>query len=96
MRVMAKITTPVEAGNRAINQGKMSKIIQATVERWKPEAIYFCSFEGKRTVYVVFDMAEPSDMVPFGEQFFMELNADVVITPVMVPDDLQTGFAKLG
>lgn len=35
-------------------------------------------------------------MVPFAEPFFMELNADVVVIPVMAPDDLQKGLAKLG
>ena len=45
---------------------------------------------------IVFDMADPSDLVPFCEPFFQELNADVEIIPVMAPDDLQRGLAKLG
>lgn len=96
MRVMAKITMPVETGNRAIKDGSMNTIMQSATERWKPEAMYFGTFDGKRTAYLVFDMPEPSDMVPFAEQFFMELNADVVVVPVMIAGDLQTGMAKLG
>ena len=35
-------------------------------------------------------------MVPFGEPFFMALDADVEVVPVMNVDDLQQGFGKLG
>jgi hypothetical protein len=93
---MAKITIPVEAGNRAIKDGSMNTIMPRVAERWKPEAMYFATFDGQRTTFMVFDMPDPSDMVPFAEQFFMELNADVVVVPVMVADDLEKGFAKLG
>jgi hypothetical protein len=46
MRVMAKITVPVESGNRGIKDGLIAKLVQATAERWKPEAMYFGSPEG--------------------------------------------------
>ena len=52
--------------------------------------------EGKRATWMVFDLPDPSDIVPFAEPFFMELNADVVVIPVMAPDDLQKGLTKLG
>jgi hypothetical protein len=35
-------------------------------------------------------------MVPFGEPFFMALDADIEVVPVMNADDLQKGFGKLG
>lgn len=92
MRVMAKITIPVEPGG----DGTIGKIIQRTAERWKPEAMYFGNFQGQRTAFIVFDMPDSSDMVPFSEPFFQELSADVEITPVMAPDDFQKGLAKLG
>jgi hypothetical protein len=38
MRVMAKITVPVESGSQAVKDGSMGKLIQAAAERWKPEA----------------------------------------------------------
>jgi hypothetical protein len=43
-----------------------------------------------------FDLADSSDMPPFAEPFFMELNADVMYAPVMNGDDLQKGLSKLG
>lgn len=37
--------------------------------------MYFGGFEGKRTAYVVFDMPDSFDMVPFAEPFFQALRA---------------------
>jgi hypothetical protein len=67
-----------------------------TAERWTPEATYFGTFEGKRTAFVVFDMPDSSDMVAFGEPFFMAVDADVEVVPIMNADDLQKGLGKLG
>lgn len=74
MRVMAKITLPVDSGNQAVQDGSIGKLIQSAAERWKPEAMYFGGFEGKRTAFVVFDMPDSSDMVPFAEPFFQGMN----------------------
>lgn len=96
MRVMAKITVPVESGSQAVKDGSIGKLIQAAAERWKPEAMYFGPSEGQRTAFMVFDMPDPSDMVPFAEPWFQEVNANVEIIPVMSGDDVQRGLAKLG
>jgi hypothetical protein len=93
---MARISMPVESGNQAIKDGTLGRIIQETAERWKPEAMYFTTFDGRRTAFVVFDLTDSSDMPPFAEPFFMELNADVMYAPVMNGDDLQKGLSKLG
>jgi hypothetical protein len=58
--------------------------------------MYFGPSEGWRTALMVFDMPDPSDMVPFSEPWFQALNADVGIIPVMSGDDVQKGLAKLG
>jgi hypothetical protein len=96
MRIMAKIAIPVEAGNQGIKDGKLAKVIQGAAERWKPEATYFTTFDGRRTAYFVFDMADASDIPPFAEPFFMELNASVEFAPVMNGEDLQKGLGQLG
>jgi hypothetical protein len=96
MRVMARITVPVEPGSQAIKNGSLGKLIQTAAERWKPEAMYFGASDGRRTAFVVFDLPDPSDMIAFCEPWFMEVNADVEIIPVMSGDDVQKGLAKLG
>jgi hypothetical protein len=95
MRVMARITMPVDAGNRSIRDGRLPATMSRTAERWKPEAMYFTTFNGQRTAFLVFDMPEPSDVPVFAEPLFQELGAEVVIAPVMNSEDLQRGLAQL-
>jgi hypothetical protein len=96
MRVIARISVPVEPGNRAIKDGTLGTIMQRAAERWKPEAMYFTAFDGHRTAIMVFDLPDASDMPPFAEPFFRELNADVQIAPAMNGDDLQKGLSQIG
>ena len=95
MRVMAKISIPAEAGNEAIVNGQMPKVIQQTVERWKPEAMYFGTFDGRRSTFMVFDLPDPSYMPVFAEPFFLQMKAEVEVSPVMNAEDLQKGLSQL-
>jgi hypothetical protein len=95
MRTMARISIPVEAGNSGIQSGSLPKVMQQTAERWKPEAMYFTTFDGRRTAYIIFDLPDASAIPPFAEPFFLELNAEVTIAPVMNGDDLQKGLSSL-
>jgi hypothetical protein len=95
MRVMAKVTIPVESGNQAVKDGSIGTVIQRAAERWKPEAMYFTEFDGRRTALIVFDLPDSSDIVPFCEPFFQELDANVQISPAMNGEDLQNGLGKL-
>jgi len=61
----------------------------------KPEAAYFGSSEGKRCGTIFFDIAEPSQIVEFGEILFANLNAEVEFIPVMNADDLIKGLARV-
>ena len=94
MRTLLKVTCDTEAGNLALKSGRMQQIIEATVDRLKPEAIYFTADGGKRTAFVFFDLQNSNDMPAIAEPFFMELKADVTFTPVMNSDDLKQGLAK--
>ena len=96
MRVMARISIPVETGNRAIRDGSLGTVMQHAAERWKPEGMYFTTFDGRRTAFMVFDLPDASDIPPFAEPFFTALNADVELAPVMNGVDLQSGLAQLG
>ena len=87
---------PVEPGNQAIKDGTLAAVIQRTAERWKPEAMYFTTFNGERTAFLVFDLPDSSGIPSFAEPFFTELNAGVELAPVMNGDDLQKGLSQLG
>jgi hypothetical protein len=96
MRVMARISIPVEAGNKGIASGALPKVMEETAKRWSPEAMYFTTFYGRRTAYIVLEMADSSAIPAFAEPFFNELNAEVEIAPVMNGEDLQKGLSNLG
>jgi hypothetical protein len=96
MRIMARISMPVESGNQAIKDGTLGAVMQRAAERWKPEAMYFSTFDGQRAAYLVFDLADASSIPSFAEPFFTELNAGVELAPVMNGDDLQKGLSQLG
>ena len=95
MRTIAKISIPVEAGNKGIQSGALPKVMQQTAERWKPEAMYFTAFGGKRTAIIVFDLPDSSQIPVFAEPFFVELQAELELAPVMNGDDLQKGLSGL-
>jgi len=96
MRVMARVSIPVEAGNRAIKDGSLARAIQATVDKWKPEASYFATFDGKRTAYFVFDMVDQAQVPPFCEPLFDALDATVQVVPAMNAGDLTKGLSAAG
>ncbi|MCG8966063.1 DUF3303 family protein [Streptomyces sp. CL12-4] len=95
MRVMLKATLDTEKANEAIGSGKLSELISRTMDHLKPEAAYFAPLGGKRTVIMVFDMQDSSELPPTGEPFFRELNAEIEVSPVMNAEDLQKGLSQL-
>jgi len=90
---MLKVTIPVEKGSQALADGSLPKMMQAVLGDLKPEAAYFLTLEGKRTSLLFVDLADPSQIPALAEPFFMRLNAEVDIYPVMNADDLAKGLA---
>jgi hypothetical protein len=92
---LIKVTIPVEAGNRAIRDGSLPKVISDTLERLRPEAAYFLPDRGIRTMMLVIDVKDPSDIPMIAEPFFTQLDAAVEFTPVMNADDVKKGLEKI-
>jgi hypothetical protein len=94
--MMLIASLPNDAANAAMRDGSMKDAIARSVQRLKPEACYFgVGDDGTRTVYMVFDLADASQMVPAGEPFFLNMNARLTMRPVMNADDLAKGFGAL-
>src|SRR5690242_20401672 len=96
MRTMLKVSIPPEAGNQAIQDGRMPKIMETALETLRPEAAYFFPENGRRTAMLIFDLKDPSQLPGISEPFFSGLNADVQFIPVMNADDLRKGLSMLG
>ncbi len=95
MRMMVTARVPTVAGSKGITDGKLPETIRAFMEKAKPECAYFGADGGMRTMWAVVDLKEASDMPPLLERLFMNLEAEITVSPVMVADDLVAGFEKL-
>ena len=96
MRMLLKAQLDVDKSNQALSEGRMQEALQSVLDDLKPEAAYFTSLDGKRTVLIVFDMDDPSDLPRVVEPFFQTASAAVEVMPVMTADDLQAGLQRIG
>lgn len=95
MRMMLKAQLDTATASKGIQDGTLPKALQEVTEMLKPEAAFFGPEDGVRTLYFVFDLADPSDIPPISEKFFQAANARVQMFPVMNQDDLQRGLSKV-
>lgn len=94
MRMMMKVSIPVEAGNEGIRDGKLAQTVLQFVEQMKPEAVYFVADGGTRTAIFVFDLQDPSFIPPAAEPFFLQLSAAIELTPAMNLEDMKAGLGR--
>lgn len=95
MRVLLQAHLDTEKTNEVIRSGKMPQLMQEIMESFKPEASYFGPDGGVRSMFLVFDMQDTSQMPPITEQLFQSFGATVDYTPVMNMEDLQKGLSQL-
>lgn len=96
MRMMLRVSIPVESGNKGIKDGSLPKTIATFIEQHKPEAAYFTVENGSRTAYFFLDVADVSLMPVIDEPFFINHNAEIWFKPVMNAAELKAGLEKLG
>ena len=92
MRTMMRVILDCDAGNQAVNNGRLAQVIEGLMNNAKPEAAYFTADGGKRTAYFFFDMKDSSQMPLLAEPAFQTLKAEVSFQPVMTPEELQKGL----
>jgi hypothetical protein len=90
--MMLRASMPVVAGNKALKDGSLPKTVQSLTEQLKPEAVYFTACGGERTMYMVFDMKDSSQLPSIAEPLFTALEASIDIQPAMNADDLKKGL----
>jgi hypothetical protein len=89
MRMLLRVSIPVEAGNAAAKAGTLGPTIERILADLKPEAAYFFPDDnGQRAGSIVFDMKDTSQIPAVAEPWFFAFNAKISIRPIMNPKDL--------
>jgi len=89
MRMLLRVSIPVEAGNAAAKAGTLGSTIEKILADLKPEAAYFFADDsGQRSGSIVFDMKNTSEIPAVAEPWFLAFNASVSLRPIMNPQDL--------
>jgi hypothetical protein len=89
MRMLLRVSIPVEAGNAAAKAGTLGPTIERIVADLKPEAAYFfAEDDGQRSGSIVFDMKDSTQIPAATEPWFLAFNAKISLRPIMNPQDL--------
>lgn len=94
MRMLLKASIPVQKGSEAYQSGALQRTVQTAAKALNPEAMYFFPEDGRRTCLMVFEMEGSWQLPAIVEPLFEELDASILVTPVMNGDDLERGMQE--
>jgi hypothetical protein len=92
MRMMLRAQLGVDSGSRAIAEGSIVAVFDEVFGICRPEATYFLTDRGLRTVYAIFDMKTPDIIPQIAEPLFQGLGATVEFMPAMTQAELAAGL----
>jgi hypothetical protein len=96
MRMLLRVSIPVEAGNAAAKAGTLGPTVEKILADLKPEAAYFFPDDsGQRSGSIVFDMKDSSQIPAIAEPWFLAFNAKISLRPVMNPQDLAAAVPSI-
>jgi hypothetical protein len=96
MRMLLRVSIPVETGNAAAKAGTLGSTIEKILSDLKPEAAYFFADDhGRRSGSIVFDLKDSSHIPAIAEPWFLAFNAEISLRPVMNPDDLEKAGSSI-
>ena len=97
MKMLVNVICPVEPFNSMVRNGTAGEIMGRIIESTKPESIYFTEIEGHRSVVMVVEVANPSDVPAIAEPWYLNFEAECEFRIAMTPEDLMgADLASLG
>ena len=97
MKVLMIVRLSHTAFNEAMRDGSASRKMRRILEETKPEYVYFALEDGRRAVYMIVDVTDPSKIPSLTEPWFLTFDADVEFKLGMTPEDLaKSGLEELG
>jgi hypothetical protein len=95
MRMMLKAVLDTDAATAVVGSGRGAEVNRQMVDRFQPEAFYAFPEDGQRTILMVFDMADTSQIPVLIEPMLQQAKAKITLTPCMNLEDLGKGFEDL-
>ena len=96
MRLLFKITIPVEPFNTLARNGVVAQKMGAILEATKPESIYFTGNDSGRGAVVVYNAEDGTQIPALAEPWFLTLNAKIEYSAAITPDELmRSGLDEL-
>jgi uncharacterized protein (DUF2147 family) len=77
VKVLFKISFPVERFNEMARKGTAGQKLAAILEATKPESIYFTGNQTGRGAVAVYDIADGSKVPAIGEPWFLTFDANI-------------------
>ena len=97
MRMLLRVSIPVESGNAAAKAGTLGTTVEQILADLKPEAAYFFADDhGRRSGSTVFDMKDSFDIPAVAEPWFQAFKATVSFRPIMSPQALAKAGPSIG
>ncbi len=91
MKVLFKITFPVERFNELARQGTAGQRLAAIVEATKPESFYFTGSQSGRGAVAVYDFADGSQVPAVCEPWFLTFNANIEYSVAISAQEMAKG-----
>jgi len=88
MKYIMKMRMDQERGDEALRDPQFGHKMSDLLAEIKAEAAYFTTIDGQRGAYIIVNMNDASEIPAIAEPFFLWLNADIDLVPVMKPEDL--------
>lgn len=88
MRMLLTVKFCNKTFNELVRKGSASQIMKRILDDLRPEAAYFTAIDGRRTGIFVINLTDPSKIPAIAEPFFLQLNAEINLSPCMLPEDL--------